>query len=245
LQSFKFVIKEIETIDSTNNALRKLDFNRIPNGYCILADFQDAGKGQRGKTWHSSAGQNLTFSFFLKNEGLAPNDQFKLLQAVSLALLKTVNKLTGLTAKIKWPNDIMIGPKKVAGVLIENFIQAGRINSIVGIGLNVNQKDFPSFSPAATSLYLSSGEFFNLKLVLSLFEHEFAKLYAKITTDFKQLEIDYRVNLYAQGHLHDFETQKGNFLVAEVIGVDLLGRLILNVDGHPKAFLNGEIRWLF
>lgn len=245
MQPFKLILKEVDVIDSTNNALRKLDFDRIPNGYCIVAEYQNAGKGQRGKVWNTQPGQNLTFSFYLQNKNLPPSHQFKLLQSVSLAVKNTAQKLLGKEVRIKWPNDIMVGNKKLAGILIENFIQGGTLNSIVGIGINVNQKTFPRFSPAATSLFLESGENFNTKLVLSLFEHEFAKLYAKSGPDQLDLEKDYRNSLYSLAGMHDFETKEGEYLVAEVIGVDRFGRLILNVDGHPRAFLNGQISWLF
>lgn len=243
--SFKFKLKELDKVDSTNNYIRALDFKLTPNGYCVLADYQDFGKGQRGKVWKSDSGLNLTFSFFLKTDSIPPSNQFTLLQLVSLSVCHTIGKLTDLKPSIKWPNDIMIGKKKMAGILIENFIQSGHLNSIIGIGLNVNQTTFESFSPEATSLKALTGDYFNLKLILSLFEHEFIKLYEKLGSNESQLESEYRNKLYAQGQIHDFETANGEYLVAEVIGVDRFGRLILNVDGHPKAFLNGEIRWLF
>ena len=245
LNKFKFTLKEIDVVDSTNNYLRALDFKRLKTGYCVLAEYQSGGKGQRGKIWKSAPGENLTFSFFLELGQLPPSHQFKLLQLVSLSVLNTVNKLTGVKANIKWPNDIMVNRQKVAGILIENFIQQGKLNSVVGIGINVNQINFDNYTPKAISLRLLCNEIFNTKLVLSLFEHEFSKLFEKLSPGHGELEQSYRNELYAMGEMHDFETSEGKYMVAEVLGVDRFGRLILNVDGHPKAFLNGEVRWLF
>lgn len=245
MANFKFRLKEIDVVDSTNNYLRALDFKRLKSGFCVLAEYQSGGKGQRGKAWKAAPGQNLTFSFFLELGQLPPSHQFKLSQLVSLSVLNTVNKLTGISADIKWPNDIMVNRQKVAGILIENFIQEGKLNSVVGIGINVNQINFENYTPKATSLRLLTEEIFNTKLVLSIFEREFSRLYEKLSPGHGELEQAYRSKLYAMGEMHDFETSDGNFLVAEVLGVDRFGRLILNVDGHPKAFLNGELRWFF
>ncbi len=245
MAKFKFKLKELDVIDSTNNYLRNLDFKRLPNGYCVLADFQTNGKGQRGNVWKSHAGENLTFSFFLKDTNIPPSDQFKLLQLISISVLNTINRLTGLQAKIKWPNDIMIGKQKIAGILIENFIQSGTLNSVIGIGINVNQMVFENYSPKPTSMRKLTGEYFNLKLVLSLFEHEFSKLHDSLTPVYGQLEQEYRSHLYALGEMHAFETKCGSFMVSEVIGIDRFGRLIVNANGNPTAFLNGELRWVF
>ncbi|MFY0674376.1 MAG: biotin--[acetyl-CoA-carboxylase] ligase [Bacteroidia bacterium] len=245
MSNFRFTLKELERVESTNNYLRELDFKSLNSGFCILAEYQTQGKGQRGKTWNAAPGENLTFSFFLELGQLPPSHQFKLLQLVSLSVLNTVNKLTGLKSNIKWPNDIMVNRCKVAGILIENFIQQGKLKSIIGIGINVNQIEFDNYLPKATSLRLLTNEIYNTKLVLSLFEHEFSKCYNKLMPGHGELEQAYRNELYAMGEMHDFETSDGQYMVAEVLGVDRFGRLILNVDGHPKAFLNGEIRWLF
>lgn len=230
---------------STNDELKQLDFNTLPTGYCILAHFQTQGKGQRGKQWQSNYGLNLTFSFLLKDTEIPPSHQFKLLQCVSVSVLKTVEKLLGVEAKVKWPNDIMVNGQKICGILIENFIQGGKLNSIVGIGINVNQMDFADYLPQPTSLRRLSGEMYDVKLVLSLLEHEMARNLQLLSPRESSLEQSYRKHLYALGEVHDFETSEGEYMVAEVIGVDHFGRLVLNSNGKLRAFLNGEIRWLF
>lgn len=245
MNTFRFKLIEKEEVGSTNDELRKLDFDQLPTGYCILAHFQTQGKGQRGKQWMSNYGLNLMFSFLLKDTEIPPSHQFKLLQCVSVSVLRTIEKLTGKEAKVKWPNDIMVDGKKVCGILIENFIQAGKLNSIVGIGINVNQIQFPDYRPQPTSLSLLTRETFDIKLVLSLFEHEIRKSLELLSPRESALESNYRKCLYALGEMHDFETSEGEYMVAEVIGVDHFGRLVLNSNGVLRAFLNGDIRWLF
>ena len=245
MNSFKLRLKEVESVGSTNDELRKLDFDHTPSGYCLLAYHQSQGKGQRGKNWASNYGQNLTFSFLLKDTEIPPSMQFKLLQCVSVALLRTIEKLIGKAPKVKWPNDIMVNGQKICGILIENFIQGGKLNSIVGIGINVNQIEFPDFLPPATSLKLVTRDYFDIKQVLALFESELAGCLRDLKPRSNHLESQYRAALYALGEHHDFETARGEYMVAEVIGVDGFGRLVLSNNGQPKAFLNGEIRWLF
>lgn len=242
---FKLIIDEHEEVTSTNDMLKEMDFDRLDSGYCVIADVQRQGKGQRGKNWISSPGQNLTFSFLLKELSIPPSHQFKLLQCVSLSVINAIESLSGVKLAIKWPNDIMHGNKKLCGILIENFIQSANLNSVIGIGINVNQTVFPAFRPEATSLKQISGESINTKLVLSLFEHEFGKLLPYLVPEQNSMEQQYRNRLYAMGDIHEFETSAGRYMVGEVIGVDRFGRLVLNIDGEPKAFLNGELRWLF
>lgn len=230
---------------STNEALRSMNFEELPTGFCLLTNAQTHGKGQRGKQWVSSPGENLTFSFLLKELAIPPSHQFKLLQCVSLSVVRTIEGLTGLELRIKWPNDIMWGKKKLCGILIENFIQSAKLNSIIGIGVNINQSTFPAFHPEAVSLKQATGETFNVKLVLSLFELEFTKLLPFLVPEQNVMEQHYRNLLYASGEIHEFETKDGKYIIGEVIGVDRFGRLVLNIDGAPRAFLNGELRWLF
>ncbi|HIP32513.1 MAG TPA: biotin--[acetyl-CoA-carboxylase] ligase, partial [Crocinitomicaceae bacterium] len=148
-------IVRLASVDSTNNYIANLVKEReITSGTVVLADEQFLGKGQRGSEWTTNAGENLTFSFFLDNVNLSVENQFILTQLVSLSLIELLDKLN-VKAKIKWPNDIYIDSTKVAGVLIENQLSFGQIkSSVIGIGLNVNQKKFDGFN--ATSLFLEN-----------------------------------------------------------------------------------------
>ncbi|MGB1040404.1 MAG: biotin--[acetyl-CoA-carboxylase] ligase, partial [Flavobacteriales bacterium] len=147
---------ELKSIDSTNNYLSNFaNKSKLLNGTVILAHNQTKGKGQRGNNWESEEGKNLTFSVFLKTSCLSVDKNFFLSIAVCNAIHVIVSKRIGDT-KIKWPNDILVGNKKICGILIENSIVGDKLgNSIIGIGLNVNQENFEDNS-MATSLKLET-----------------------------------------------------------------------------------------
>ncbi len=161
----------LKQVDSTNNYAKLLTANSrpVPDGTVILADTQTGGRGQAGTSWVSEPGLNLTFSVLLECGFLPPVRQFHLSMAVSLGIVEALGRLmhrmapaggedgnpTRLPAlAIKWPNDILLDRKKMGGILIENLLAGSRMkSSIVGIGLNINQEDFPGL-PGATSLKL-------------------------------------------------------------------------------------------
>jgi len=151
LTFFGTPVMHFTELKSTNEYLKN---QSISCPMLVVADSQSHGKGQYGKDWHSEPNQNLTFSFQWFPKNLRAEEGFKLSQMVSLAILKTVNKyIDPERAYIKWPNDIVIENKKVCGVLIEPTIQNNLIQKvIVGIGLNVNQTQFPPNLPNASSL---------------------------------------------------------------------------------------------
>lgn len=150
-----------DSIDSTNSeARRQLPANAKMSVYA--AKFQTAGRGQRGNKWSSAAGQNLTFSVLLnfthpQMPDLAVRNQFLLSIASALSVSDLLRKLN-IRNTIKWPNDIYIGRRKVCGMLIENIVgNAGLEHSIIGIGLNLNQTEFPPELVNPTSVLVSSG----------------------------------------------------------------------------------------
>ena len=150
-----------DSIDSTNSeARRRLPANAKMSVYA--AKFQTAGRGQRGNKWSSAAGQNLTFSVLLnfthpQMPDLAVRNQFLLSIVASLSVSDLLQKLN-IRNSIKWPNDIYIGRRKVCGMLIENIVgNAGLEHSIIGIGLNLNQTEFPPELINPTSVLVCSG----------------------------------------------------------------------------------------
>jgi len=136
----------LKEVDSTNNYLKDLLSNSKPvvEGTVIMAEAQYAGRGQQQNKWLSEPGKNLTFSLLLKPSFLPVNQQFDLTRAISLGVIDALKPHFGEHVKIKWPNDIYINDRKLGGMLIENLLQGSSIkHSVVGIGLNVNQVNFP------------------------------------------------------------------------------------------------------
>ena len=150
-------IRWFDTIDSTNTRLVALH-SELPDRTVYAARFQTAGRGQQGNRWESRAGENLMFSILLKPDFLPASDQFILSQIVALGLLDYLQS-RGLTATIKWPNDIYAGDRKICGTLIETGLADKRVSwAVTGIGLNVNQQVFDPSLPNPTSMTLETAE---------------------------------------------------------------------------------------
>jgi BirA family biotin operon repressor/biotin-[acetyl-CoA-carboxylase] ligase len=190
-------IIRLESVDSTNNYVANLNkTGDLVHGAVIMAVEQFAGRGQRSAEWVVKPGENLTFSCFLSDVNVSVLNQFCLTQFVSIVLIATLKKYE-IDAEIKWPNDIYVNGKKIAGVLIENQIGQTQIKtSIVGIGLNVNQKDFGDLS--ATSIVNETGTHTILDDVLFRFISEWNKS-LDFLRDLNSLRDSYESRLYLKG----------------------------------------------
>lgn len=238
----KNVIRYSE-INSTNIFAAELVAKTNPvDGTCIVSDFQSAGKGQIGRYWHSEAKKNLLISFILYPKNLAATDQFYLNIISGLAVMDVVATYCK-EVSIKWPNDIYVQNKKIAGILVQNALRGKDVKStIVGIGLNINQNFFPEDLPNPTSLGLVSGKIFqieNIRLHLaSRLEYYYNKLNAKHLSSIRQ---QYLNHLYRINMVSDFLLPDGHKINGSITGIDHDGRLMVNVDGEIKPFAFREI----
>ena len=147
----------LESVDSTNEEAKR-HISDIDNLSVLSALEQTAGRGQRGNKWTSNTGENLMFSIVLKDPKISARDQFVLNEIASLAVVDFLS-MHGISARIKWPNDIYVGLKKICGILIENSLHGTAISSsIIGIGLNINQRNFNVNLPNPTSMVLCRAE---------------------------------------------------------------------------------------
>ena len=147
----------LESVDSTNEEAKR-QISDIDNLSVLSALEQTAGRGQRGNKWTSNTGENLMFSIVLKDPKISARDQFVLNEIASLSVVDFLS-MHGITARIKWPNDIYVGAKKICGILIENSLQGSAISSsIIGIGLNINQRNFNVNLTNPTSMVLCRAE---------------------------------------------------------------------------------------
>lgn len=153
---------------ASTNTLMAQQFADLPHGAVIAARRQTAGRGQRGNKWESQPDSNLTFSMLLRPKVILASTQFQLSMLVSLGVCDALRSVSGLDIKVKWPNDIYVGDKKLCGILIENSLEGRRIGrSIAGIGINVNQERFLSDAPNPVSLINLTGRTFDLYALLS------------------------------------------------------------------------------
>ena len=165
-------IRWLDTVESTNDEARRL-IEELDNLSVIAARCQTAGRGQGDHTWHSLPGENLPCSVVLKFGGeLAPleaKDMLLITETVTLALRLYLLE-EGVEARIKWPNDIYAGDRKICGILIENIVRGGEVTAgIVGIGLNLNQTAFPPDLPNPVSLSLLTGRHYDIEKELVRF----------------------------------------------------------------------------
>ena len=228
-------IIHLENVDSTNNyAANLLLKEEIYSGTVILADEQTQGRGQRGNVWTSNSGENMLFSLFLTTEILSVNDQFLLSQFVSVSLIEMLKNI-GINAEVKWPNDIYVKNKKIAGILIENQLSGSILkSSIIGVGLNVNQKSFENIS--ATSLFNELGEFISIQSVLFSFIYELNKNWNIILSNKKdQILETYLSKLYQKDKVCSYKDDKGVF-EAIIEGVTSNGNLILLSSEREKKY---------
>jgi len=160
---------KLDAIDSTNDFLKALSAQEeLDNFTVVTAENQTKGKGQMGAKWQSESGKNLIMSALVKDFIFNNEQIFNLSLIVSLAVIEALKSLNIPDLSIKWPNDIMSYNKKIGGILIENTIKSdGRIVSVVGLGLNVNQTNFDEL-PNASSLAVISGHNFNKELLPAL-----------------------------------------------------------------------------
>ena len=163
----------LQTTSSTNSYLSDLlSQGTFPHGYCVCSRFQSAGRGQAGNIWESADGENLLFSLLLHTQKFPLDRQFLLSEVVSIAICRFLSRYQ-ISARIKYPNDIFVGDKKIAGILIENRIVGKAMQySIVGIGLNVNQEVFIQNKATATSMRSITGERYHIDALLQSLRHE-------------------------------------------------------------------------
>ncbi|MCR4844629.1 MAG: biotin--[acetyl-CoA-carboxylase] ligase [Bacteroidales bacterium] len=231
-----------ETIDSTNTeALRRLD--GIPSGTVLAARSQTAGRGQRGNTWFTEPGKNLTFSVVLKDLGLKASDSIRLNALTSVAVASLLEHY-GVHPVIKWPNDIYVSGRKICGMLIENTLDGAMLGaSVVGIGININQREFPQLANA-TSLALCTGKDEALEEVLAVFLEIFEGMLSRL--DSPELWERYASRLYRLGKTaRYYDILRKEEFEGVIQGVEPDGRLcILDAGGERRHYRFKEVSYI-
>jgi BirA family biotin operon repressor/biotin-[acetyl-CoA-carboxylase] ligase len=219
---------ELDVVDSTNNyAANLLNTTNVHDGTVILAYHQEKGRGQRGNIWHSVAHTNLTISIVLYAKFLTADRQFMLSKAISLGIFDYLDAMMHKPVYVKWPNDIYVGDSKIAGILIENSLRANYVTeSIVGIGLNVNQQQFkPEYK--ATSIAIEAGREQLLDVCLNGLCLAIEKRYLQLKTNkYQLLNDDYLKHLMNYNIWQKYEWE-GQMINACIRDVDEEGKLVL------------------
>ncbi|UII76647.1 biotin--[acetyl-CoA-carboxylase] ligase [Flagellimonas sp. HMM57] len=241
-------IIKLDATDSTNLHLKRLSLTTNLGDYTtIVAKKQLKGRGQMGTVWQSDDGKNLTFSVLKKYKSLQVTNQFVLNICVSLSIYDVLHRLSIPDLKVKWPNDIMSGSSKICGILIENILKGLAIkNSIIGVGLNVNQTSFENLDKVA-SLKSISGKFFDLDELLDNILERF-KFYFSELEKKKNAEMisQYERLLFRRDKPSTFKDATDTLFMGFIRGVSTDGKLIVELeDSILKTFGLKEVTLLY
>lgn len=237
-----------ETHSTNSYATELLKNVNVIEGTVVHTHNQTQGKGQRGNTWNAEPERNATFSLILKPTFLNSKNSFYLSKITALALYDVLTEILNISQfdiKIKWPNDMLVNRKKIAGVLIENSMNETLNWSVIGIGLNVNQDDFGTIR-TATSLKLLNSTDYSVESVMDVLFIHFEKWYLKLKKgDFDAIDCAYRQHLFAIDTECEFEKGSVRFK-ATIEGVNESGLLVLKMnDGSLKNFDIKEVSFIY
>ena len=240
-------IIKLNEVDSTNRyardeatkLLREAGTGKI---IAITARHQTAGRGQRGNIWHSQVGNNLLLTLLVRpGQSLKVTEQFKLPQAVAVALHSTMKRYR-IDTRLKWPNDIYVDNRKLAGILVEldysgNFVE----QAIIGIGLNVNQVEFPTMDRIPVSMKMLRNKDFDIEDILCNVLKDFEMYYNNLSDEHYTIANEYSSLLLGHCKENRFTDADGAF-TAIIEGVDSYGRIILRTDdGSIRKYTFKEV----
>lgn len=214
-------------------------------GLLIQSEYQSQGQGQQNRNWQAAPGENLLFSILLRPRFLAPRHLFWLNMAAALSLYDLLKPLSLPQLCIKWPNDLYVAQKKIAGILIKSKVQGSKLRYVcLGVGLNVNQKQFTV--PEASSLALFLGTEVKREPLLKAWEHCFSARYATLRSPAprESLRKDYQKYLFAKGETQRYQGTTGPPFSATLLGTDIYGRLQLHTPAGKQYFWPGTLHFL-
>ena len=223
--------------DSTNRVAMELGYSGEPEGTVVLAEAQSAGRGRSGRIWHSEKGTGLYFTILLRPR-LSPAQAPLLTMLAGLSAQTAIAAQTGLVAELKWPNDLLLGGKKLGGILTEMHAEPSAVRFvIVGIGLNVNQEKFPSeLSSTATSIRKESGKLsYRLELLARLLT-QFESDYNRFLREGPAFVVERfeSVSSFAKGRRVRVDTGTESY-AGVTAGLSPDGLLLVQRDGGPLS----------
>lgn len=233
-----------ETVDSTNVRAKRLAEEGAAAGTLVVSDCQEAGRGRRGRTWVSPSGKNVFMSLILRPE-ILPSSASMVTLVAALAVRDGIEKATGLSSFIKWPNDIVSNGKKLCGILTEMSAELEGIHYVVvGIGINVNMEEFPEdVRKSATSLFLETGEKVRRSRLIAAVMEAFEEYYEEFIS---QGDLSGLIGVYnkhmvnADGEVRILDPA-GEY-TGRALGINEKGELLVKMEsGEVKHVISGEV----
>lgn len=235
-----------EETTSTNTFIKDIiaGESETENLTLVYTGFQTAGRGQRGNTWESEKGKNLTFSVLIKPKGLPANEQFLISEISSLAVRDLLMRHC-TDIRIKWPNDVYWKDKKICGMLIENSIDSSGLSySISGIGININQEVFVSNAPNPISLKNITGKDYVLQDMIAEFMDIIGKWFDKLTADPAGIHREYLSSVFRMDIESSFRDKDGEFR-GTIVDVEPHGLLVIkDTEGKTRKYGFKEIAYI-
>ena len=232
---------QLDDVSSTNLYLRKLIKDKsINENILVSTNYQEKGRGQRSNIWESEKNMNILISFLYVHT-TNNYDLFKFNMLISLAIYDFLSKYFKTGLKIKWPNDLMINNKKIAGVLVQNI--ESNFKSIIGVGINVNQKEFKNFSPQATSFSNELNKEFNRNALILELMNNFEN-YLINYFQFNDLKNSYMLKIYKFKQQTNFLNNLKQFK-GEIMNFNSSGEIIIKRGDEFLSFKNGEVKMIF
>ena len=232
---------QLDVVSSTNLYLRKLIIDKsINENILVSTNYQEKGRGQRSNIWESEKNMNILISFLYVHT-TNNYDLFKFNMLISLAIYDFLSKYFKTGLKIKWPNDLMINNKKIAGVLVQNI--ESNFKSIIGVGININQKEFKNFSPQATSFSNELNKEFNRNVLILELMNNFEN-YLINYFQFNDLKNSYMLKIYKFKQQANFLNNLKEFK-GEIINFNSSGEIIIKRGDEFLSFKNGEVKMIF
>lgn len=238
----------LEEVDSTNAYIMR-NVGELESPVMVTAYQQTAGQGQRGNSWEAEPGKNLTFSIFYRPAGLPPMAQFSMSEAVALAVVDFLAR-NGIEAKVKWPNDIYVGDRKICGILIRHSVMGENVSySVIGVGIDVNQTVFLSDAPNPVSMKQITGKTYDLTLlekeIAEIIEHRLEGIIDPESRN--KLHDEFMKNLWrGDGQEHAFvDTATGENFMARIESIASHGPMTLHLsDGSERTYAFKEVGFL-
>lgn len=224
----------LSEVDSTNLFASKLTSKTNPtHGFCVFTDFQSAGKGQYGREWQSERGKNLLCSFIFNRPSFYHAELFDLHLWVSLSCLSCLQSFSDKSFFLKWPNDIYVDNKKIGGILIENSWRGSSLEKIiVGIGININQLDFPAQLNASSLALIEQKEFQITEIIQSLYDTLLDTEKTMLDEGSASFLKKYNHHLYRKNEWLPMHIKNMGELQVKILEVNANGELVVNICGE-------------
>lgn len=237
----------LEEVDSTNSYV-SVHSSELDDMTMVAAATQTAGRGQRGNSWESEPGENLTFTLLARALPVAPAEQFAISEAVALSVADYLEE-NGLEARVKWPNDIYVGDGKISGILIEHALTGSRIDHTrIGVGLNVNQTCFRSDAPNPVSMAGLLGERYDVSRVAAALGVILERRLGLLGSESGRVKMhgEFKRRLWRGEGFHKFRDPKsGEVLIRCIADVNPWGPLVLeSEDGERREYMFKEIEFV-